>query len=148
VTFEYVFPRLMDGKRRTMWSPHSPDLTPLGFFLSGCVKDQLFNQRVTLEHRSLQQLHMLQRTCYSMSGKGWTTGGMHARLQMVLSVKYFISNNFSTCEKQNCLNWWIIYYEQYHNICFSYTTDARNPSILFSRPYMNFMLTTVYQTIL
>lgn len=146
---EHVFPRLMERKRRTVWPPCSPALSPLGFFLWGCVKDQLCSQRVNLEHRSLQQPHMLWRTCYSVSGKGWTTGGMYARLQMELKVKCFISNNFPTCGKQNCLNWWIKYCKQYHNICFcSCTTGARNPSILFSRSCMNLMLSTVHQTIL
>lgn len=52
------------------------------------------------KHGSLQQLQMLQRTSYSESGKRWTTGGIYAELEMVLTVKHSASNNNSTwCKK-------------------------------------------------
>jgi len=52
------------------------------------------------KHGSLQQLQMLQRICYSESSKRWTTGGMYAELEMVLTVKHSASNNNSTwCKK-------------------------------------------------
>jgi hypothetical protein len=40
---------------------------------------------------------VLQRTCYSASGSRRTTDGIHAELQMGLTVKYFPSNNFPRC---------------------------------------------------
>jgi hypothetical protein len=89
--------------------PRSPDLTPLDIFLRGCVKDQMYSQRVNRvdEHRarntelgSLQQLQMSQRTCCSASGKSWTIGGMYAELHMALIVKCFASNNLPILYKK------------------------------------------------
>jgi hypothetical protein len=81
-------------------TPRSPDVTSLDFFLYVCVKDQVYSQRVNTldEHKSLQQLQMLRRTCYRASGKRWTAGGVCAELQMVLTVKCFAPNNFLICK--------------------------------------------------
>jgi hypothetical protein len=34
----------------------------------------------------------------------WTVGGMYAELQLVLIVKCFAPNNFTTCLWKNCFN--------------------------------------------
>jgi hypothetical protein len=31
-----------------VWPPYSPILTPLDFFLSGCVKEQVYNQGMNM----------------------------------------------------------------------------------------------------
>jgi hypothetical protein len=59
-----------------MWTPRSPDLTPLDFLLLGCVKDQVQSQRVNtldgLKARIIAANAGVRRTCYNASGKRWT----------------------------------------------------------------------------
>lgn len=43
---------------------------------------------------SFQELQMLQRTCYSVSGTRRTIDGIYAELQMGLTVKYFALTTF------------------------------------------------------
>lgn len=60
------------------------------------------------KYGSLQQLQILQRTCYSESGKRWTKGGMHAELEMVLTVKHAASNNSTCCKKTVAVDNYIV----------------------------------------
>jgi hypothetical protein len=45
----------------------------------------------------IQYMQMLQRTCYSASGKRRTTGGIHTEIRLI--VNCFAPNNSSTCAK-------------------------------------------------
>jgi hypothetical protein len=66
--------------------PCSPDLTPLDSLLWGCMKDQVYSHRIYWMNSKQQ---MLQRTCYSMSGKRWAIGCDHWSLCSVSHLTTF-----------------------------------------------------------
>jgi hypothetical protein len=76
------------------WLSCSPDLTPLDFFFGAMWKTRCTAVSEYTDG-SLQQLQILQRTCYSLSGERWTTGGMYTGQLMVLRLKCFAPVNFS-----------------------------------------------------
>jgi hypothetical protein len=47
-----------------VWPPCSPDLTPLDFFLWGCVKDQVYSWRVTTLNELKAWVHCSSFRCY------------------------------------------------------------------------------------
>jgi hypothetical protein len=83
------FPGLWIGRPAPItWPPHSPDLTPLDFFLWGFVKDRVFLS--PLPAGVVEQLQKGRQRFYVACGKKLTTGGTSA----ALSVEVTLNHNY------------------------------------------------------